>query len=516
MDEEVDEEEDINKTNPDFPKDFKKSMYNEEFASFFATFAKAAKCFDKPTKLFFRGHKFFSAQSVMRSNLYPYKTFIHIHQPKNRVVISIGGPRNIENSFYSKIYSEDFRWIPEHQVLLENEFAEVYYTHIRSFLRKKLSQLKYLDFDPEKIQYIFNGHSIGASLAIYAAFDLTKSKVITSKKKPIVYSFGALRIGDLSLASQVNKFVDVWRITKQNDYLPRAPACQYIESKSIWNCKIDRPIKEPELNKNVFQKSVYDKYAYNYNSPIIEETKYYSQYKPKKPDLLSLYFNFYPGSKTYEDKNSENKYQNYITPIIVDEFGNEIKSNDSKTKDDDSKPKDNDTDLVTLDDAQTNDNKNKDETLDKDEDITKGIVIARKTPENKTKKNNSFIYSGTTNTFITVFGNLKKRTKRISKQSTKETIFENQLIQLTDIKPNPSINSNTDLRDLKKYWNNWIYFSPPLGRQVYYTFDGKIILCNRSHFGASTCELQYDLPKQFYSISSHNSYVGVDFGDCYN
>lgn len=522
-------------------EEFIKGKFNEDKAHFFGTFAKAAKCNDKPSKIFFRGYKFFSAQNIMRNNVYPYKTFIHVNREMNRVVISIGGPRNLSNSFYNKIYSERFEWIPNHRILLEREFSEIYHTHIRHFLIKKLVQLKFLGF--QNPEYIFNGHSIGASLAIYAAFDLARSGVINwTNKKPVVYSYGALRISDVSFATQVNKYVDVWRITKQTDYLTRAPLCNYCEEQSRWNCNVDyfnqykkyqnmfdKPYKpsysvnkpsyiptynissedysDKELSRNVFERNekLMNNYSKFYTSPFNSSNQYYQQYQPKKEDLLSLYFNIEPSyTKSYGSSSGNVSYNNYssnynsyederptkyISPEIVD-------PEKQKYKED-----------IELEGAQTNIYKKKKRMSSK---------------INKTKKMTS-----KKRIFLPEFLEARNKSplevKRMLRKANRHSHFKKQnriakaqrQQQLVDmIKSNLSVDSSSSLSDLQEHSKNYIYFTPPIGRQVYYTHDGKVVLCKRTYFGASTCELQNLLPKYFYSTSSHDNYLGINFNDC--
>lgn len=559
--------------------------YAEDKAHFFAVFAKAAKCYDKPTKLYFNSYKFYSAQSILRSNLYPYKTFIHVNEDLNRVVISIGGPRNLNSGFYNKLYSEDFEWMPNHQVLLEREFSEVYNTHIRHFLIKKIIRLKFEGFPfPE---YVFNGHSIGGSLAIYAAFDLAKSGIINWRlKKPIVYSFGALRIGDASLATQVNKYADVWRITKQNDYLTRAPVCYYCAQEKRWNCKVDyfhqyqkylgnvkdlgkeQPLKEVvnnaetrpdyvtlndkapnpydysvqndnELSKSVFErnKKPYYYYAYFYNSAFNPNTKYFEPLNSKKDDILHLYFNVTPNADYYSksplivenDKNKKllteydsNNSITMVSPKIVESVtvdGGVYQS------DADSKEQEINEINISNDNSNTNTNTNTNKTI-KDgklpqesasENASKKATSTVTTPKRHGKSSKYANYDHRIAPFVTVEdGDVNKLDKRLfrTKSTTLLDSLKKKALLMQLVKPEITVTPDSQLSDLGQYSNNYVYFTPPIGRQVFYTYDGKVIQCKRTYFGASTCELQYLLPKNFYSTSSHNNYLGVDFGDC--
>lgn len=560
--------------------DFFLGNYAEEKAKFYATFAKAAKCYDKPTKAFFRGYKFYSAQSIMRSNIYPYKTFIHVNEQLNKVIVSIGGPRNLDVEFYNKIYSEKFNFIRQNKILIEKEFYEVYHTHIRNFLIKKLTKLKFEGFNyPE---YVFNGHSLGGSLAIYAAYDLAKSGVINWRlRKPIVYSFGALRIGDISFATQVNKYVDVWRITKENDYLTRAPICYYCPTKKRWNCKVNNyyqyqvqqgNIHSPAssytsvfsdskyaqgsitlnnqsnnphdysntnndyLSKNVFEKDnkPYSLYSNYFNSAFNGNSEYYKYLLSNKDSILSLLFNYSPNyTKTpiYTNDNLSSKEEKYVNPVYVDElntnkYHNSVKNNNNDFNidtllniDDNEYAKtthslddlliNNSSELKQF--SQFNRKKNAKRVLKKSNEQ---ILLNKKAKSQEYSTSYSSVAPFTT--YKVEKKNLKKRLLRKS-SSNSASILDSLRIKVKLMKllqPDFTINKESKLSDLNKYSSDFVYFSPPIGRQVFYTYDGKVIQCKRTYFGASTCELQYNLPKYFYSISSHNTYLGINFEEC--
>jgi len=512
--------------NPDYQyhieklnNDYNDGYFNEEKARFFAFFAKSAKCQDRPTKLYYRGYKFFSAQSVIRENIYPYKTFIHVSGRENRVVVSLGGPVSVTNTFYNKLYSQKFEWIAEHRIFLEKEFFEIYYTHIRDFLIKKITQLKFLGlYQPE---YVFTGHSIAGSLAMYAAYDLAKSGIINSvMKKPIVFAFGALRIGDVSFATQINQYAYIWRITKQTDYLPRSPTCYFCSSERRWKCKTEmfqqkenysyninnnkyilynpNPEQKPEsdLNRNVFDRNekVIKNYSVFYTIPFDSNSKYYTQYISKKDDLLHLYFNVDNQNVTYNQRPVEEpKYT--VKPEIADpNKKDQVNYSNSKEYNQDSVVK----------------RKNK--------KLTKKRKVQKET---KTTNNSKFErMDKAIPQFLdtTKWKNQKLRTKskyfRKNKSFKALNKFKQSVTFLDYIKSKMNLGPNTQLSDLNKYNSNYVYFTPPIGRQVFYTYDGKVLLCKRTYFGASTCEIQYQLPKYFYSTSSHNYYLGIDFGDC--
>lgn len=426
--------------------------YDEDKSRFFASFSKAAKCFDKPSKSFFKGYKFFSAQSIMRESLYPYKTFIHHSVQDKRVIISIGSPSNLPNCFYSRLYSEEFKWVRNNRVLLEKEFFEIYYNHIKPFLVKKIMKLRFLGLGDA--EFVFNGHSLGGSLAIYAAYDLAKGGVVsTIYRKPIVYAFGALRIGDASFAAQVNDYAEIWKIDKQTDPMVRAPSCFYNSKNRRWECNSSflntinggsSTIEEneniqnndnSELNRNVFERNK-TKFEYGsyYNTIFNPQAVMHNEVGSKKNEVFKYFF----GGQDNKNENSSN-----INNLFLD-------------KDD----------------------------LKNDQFFRKTFrKIGQQNPED-TNQNGSF--------------------------NNGNTITNLQSI-ISSFVP---VNQNTQLSDLNKYSENYIYFSQPIGYHIYYVSVGGYQKCKRTYFGASTCEIANPLPDFFYSNGGHNNYIGIDFGDC--
>lgn len=424
--------------------------YDEDEARFYASFSKAAKCFDKPSKSYFKNYKFFSAQKIMRESLYPYKTFIHLSQEEKRVIISIGSPSNLPNCFYSRLYSEEFKWVRSNRVLLEKEFFEVYYSYIRPFLVKKIMQLRFLGFGDA--EYVFNGHSLGGSLAIYTAFDLAKGGILsTINKKPTVYAFGALRIGDASFAAQVNDYAEIWKIDKQTDPMVRAPSCFYNSKNKRWECNssflnsinsgaqsedeenTNTQENTSDLNRNVFDRNkTKSEYGSYYNTIFNPQSVMHSELTQKKGEVFKYFF----GQHDENDKL-------HVNNLFLD-------------KDD----------------------------IKNDQFFRKAFRKTRQNEGEEAGLNSDLINSNSVTSLQTI------------------------------IRSFVPINQNTQLSDLNKYSENYIYFSQPIGYHIYYISIGGYQKCKRTYFGASTCEIANPLPDYFYTNGGHNNYLGIDFGDC--
>ncbi len=77
---------------------------------------------------------------------------------------------------------------------------------------------------PEKPLFI-TGHSLGGALATLAAIDLANNSAFTA---PIVYTFGAPRVGDPKFASSYNSTVAThWRFQNEFDIVPHLPTLVY-------------------------------------------------------------------------------------------------------------------------------------------------------------------------------------------------------------------------------------------------------------------------------------------------
>jgi hypothetical protein len=228
-------------------------QYEEPEAKFFAKFAKNANCAEKPLSKSCadclqpkEGYKFFFYFQTTRMKKYNYKLMIHYNDDKKKVAVTFGGPDVQEHHNYVKfIYAKGFSMVKLYKINVEREFALIYFGKLRKILLKKVDEIKKSGrFD---YQFVFNGYSIGGSLATLAAFDLTRQEVIHN---PQVYSFGALRLGDAAFVAMVNTTVKVWRIVKAGDYIVRIPSCYYSPMLKLWRC-----FSQPIIKKFIMQRS---------------------------------------------------------------------------------------------------------------------------------------------------------------------------------------------------------------------------------------------------------------------
>lgn len=97
-------------------------------------------------------------------------------------------------------------------------FTDIYY-----LLRQQVMELL-SEVDPSHTLYI-TGHSLGGALATLAALDIATN---TPFHGPIVYTFGAPRVGDPSFVRAYNYTVPVhWRFQNKYDIVPHLPTLVY-------------------------------------------------------------------------------------------------------------------------------------------------------------------------------------------------------------------------------------------------------------------------------------------------
>lgn len=78
---------------------------------------------------------------------------------------------------------------------------------------------------PKDIPLFITGHSLGGAISTLAALDLASNTAFT---EPIVYTFGAPRVGDPKFASHYNSLIAThWRFQNEFDIVPHLPTLVY-------------------------------------------------------------------------------------------------------------------------------------------------------------------------------------------------------------------------------------------------------------------------------------------------
>lgn len=97
------------------------------------------------------------------------------------------------------------------------------FTDIYLALREQIFQL--LELLRPELPLFITGHSLGGALATLAAIDIATN---SSFQAPIVYTFGAPRVGDPTFVKSYNYTVPVhWRIQNKFDIVPHLPTLVY-------------------------------------------------------------------------------------------------------------------------------------------------------------------------------------------------------------------------------------------------------------------------------------------------
>lgn len=171
---------------------------------------------------------------------YNFTYVILFSSNRNEAVIAFSGPANPNPAFYSTIYSRGFSSF--NGVNIEKTYLDAYLGHFRKSLKKDVAKYfkKFKITNQGDHKIVFVGHNFGGSLATLAAYDLVTAKVVKGScaiSSPIVYSYGALRIGDADFVKKVNDLFKVVRIVKEGDFYPRMPACTWSPSINKFRCQ---------------------------------------------------------------------------------------------------------------------------------------------------------------------------------------------------------------------------------------------------------------------------------------
>jgi len=234
--------------------------YNESEAKFYSNYAKLTNCAEKPLNINCPkclnpgdGYKFFFFYQTTRINKFNYRFLILYNDIQKKYLISFSGP-SVNNHIYIKyIYSAGFSLVKRYRFQLEKEFYLIYFKKIRKILSKKISKIN--SSGRKDYNAYFVGHSLGASIATLAAFDMQQLKIV---KNPIVFAYAPLRLGDATFVALVNSYISVYRIVKKSDFLVRIPNCYFSPNYNIWRCFNQKLVRQ-FIMKQSFPLKIYVK-----------------------------------------------------------------------------------------------------------------------------------------------------------------------------------------------------------------------------------------------------------------
>jgi len=131
-----------------------------------------------------------------------------------QIIVSFGGPKTEDLIDIQSLYRSGFVQINQNQI--EKGFWDLYEGAMRNDLINRLDDLNYT-------QLTFVGHSVGGSLAVLAAYDVSASNL--GIPKPFVYVYGALTVGDQKFINHFKNLAQVVRIKKNQDLYVQFPYC---------------------------------------------------------------------------------------------------------------------------------------------------------------------------------------------------------------------------------------------------------------------------------------------------
>lgn len=456
-----------------------KKIFSEKDAKIYAKFAKMVICAKKPLKKKCKkclkttdGYKMFFFFEYKKSKKISYKFFIHYNDKLKKILISFGAPSITTNHIYfKKIYSRGLVLYKLYKIRIEKEFRNIYFKKLRKILHKKVKKI--LKSGRKGHQFVFTGYSLGASMAVLGAFDLTKSKKLSKKtNNPTVYSYGGLRIGDTKFIHAVNKSITLWKIVKQNDFVVRTPNCFYHKFSGTWRC----------YTTNVLRKIIYTRrfplrrYYIRYIRPIY--------YRRRKLLLLRR-----QQQKSFLEGNSEIK-------SLVNEKNSKIKI----------EGKEKESELESLKEKNTKTSFGEQLKEKSTAKKSKMKTVSRKKLQLET--NNKA--KSTSNSTNHKSENMNSRVRFVRRIYRRPIMRLNRRVFVRRTYKVPTVRRG--LFNFKYYFR-YIYYSQPLGIQIFYNPTmTSFTVCKYIH-GVSSCELKLKLPAKF-SSSSHKTYYGIDFSKC--
>jgi len=433
-------------------------VFSESEAKRYAKFAKMVICAKKPLKKTCKeclkqtsdGFKMFFFFEYKKSTKVSHKFFIHYNDKLKKIVISFGAPSVTNHVYIKRIYSSGLVLYKLYKIRIEKEFKNIYFKKLRKELHKKMKKI--MKSGRKKHQVIFTGYSLGASMAVLASYDLSKKKLINKKvNNPTVYTYGGLRIGDAQFIALINKTVTLWKIVKANDFVVRTPNCYYSIITRRWKC---------------YTTSVIRRLVYLRRFPL---RRYYVRYiRPLYYRRIMLLRN-----RSFVESNSEIKN-------LVEERNSKIKITNKEANKSNAEVKVENKKATNLNAA-----KNKAQS-------TKMETVSRKKMVNKNTSN--------TNNQI--------ESQRIIHRVYRRPVMRRNVVVRRYYTPT----IRRKIYNFKHYFR-YIYYSQPLGTQIFYNAGmTSYTVCSYVN-GISSCELKFKLPSTFSSVS-HYTYYGIDFSKC--
>ena len=209
-------------------------------------------------------YRIFFVHSVIEKELQNFQFIIFYSDDRQELILSFSGPKTTDKAFFSKFYSSGWSKFEELNIMLETVYLDVYVKYLRNILFEKLKEFMLSKRDHYRI--IFTGHSFGGSIAELSALDLFLSnRIYKTDNSPIVFTYGALTIGDSNFVNKLNQMINVVKIIRSDDYVIQMKNCYFESNSYLFKCLKNNLKKVIRFS----EKSMLQNYNYKLNSKRI-------------------------------------------------------------------------------------------------------------------------------------------------------------------------------------------------------------------------------------------------------
>lgn len=157
--------------------------------------------------------------------------FVAHDRSLRRIVVAFRGTASMTQVFEELLHHNLIPFDKKDPEALVNEFPQQAAENMLPDLKKAMLKLGRKCPD---CQILFTGHSLGASLATLAAYEVVKWK---DSLKPKIYTFGQPRVGNAAFAALVdNVLPEFYRLVNAADPVPHVPFCIGNNSSPLHSC----------------------------------------------------------------------------------------------------------------------------------------------------------------------------------------------------------------------------------------------------------------------------------------
>jgi len=256
----------------------------------------------KPTN----GNQFMHFYLLKRHRKYDYKFLIQFNDDKQQVLIYLSGPvfKKENYKYFEKYYRNTIPTEKVEDFELNVELSHIYKKYIQKKLFESLDKL--VKSKRDGFNLVFSGSSVGASLAIYSAYDVVKNyKNKNYKNKIQIYAFNSLVAGNEKYEIALKESsITIHRIYKEDDFMIY-PGCKFDHIKQKWVCK-ERKVKFI-LAKVLKEKKADRKASKASGKPVQKKKNDKKKKKKSKSKSKELKKNEKKASRKTQNKNEKKK-----------------------------------------------------------------------------------------------------------------------------------------------------------------------------------------------------------------